>query len=250
MIKSCPRVLLLLLAILCCANLSFAADEQLLRVQVTEPYMEMYTGPGRGFPIFYSVERGEWIEILKRRTDWFEVRTRGGKTGWVKRSALVKGQSMGGSQLVFDGAGKGDLLGRPLEFALLGGALEDDPLLGARLGYYLTDSISVELVLSHVPGEFSRSLIYGANVQIHPWGERTISPYFSLGSGIIENEPKATLIGARDVDATVWSAAIGARYRITDKFNFRVEARNHQALVNEANTQNLLELTAGFSFFY
>jgi len=249
-IRSCRRASILLFVLLFCADGSIAADGQLLRVQVTEPYLEMYTGPGRGFPVFHAAERGEWVEIVKRRTDWFEVRTRQGKTGWVKRSALEKTQSMSGSQLVFDGAGKGDLLGRPLEIGLVGGALESDPLLGARLGYYLTENISVELVLSHVPGEFSRSIIYGGNVQVHPWPQWRISPYFSLGSGVIENEPKATLVGVNDVDATVWSAAFGARYRINEKFMFRVEGRDHQALVNEANTQNLLEITAGFSFFY
>jgi len=249
-IKSGPRAAFLLFAFLFCANGSFAADAQLLRVQVTEPYLEMYTGPGRGFPVFHAVERGAWVEVVKRRTDWFEVRTRHGKTGWVKRDALEKTQSMSGSQLVFDGAGKGDLLGRPLEIGLVGGALESDPLLGARLGYYLTESISIEFVINHVPGDFSRSIIYAGNVQVHPWPQWRISPYFSLGTGVIENEPRATLVGVSDVDATIWSAAIGARYKINDKFMFRIEARDHQALVNETNTQNLLELTAGFSFFY
>jgi len=248
--KSYPGAKSLLLVLLFFSFSNVVAEEQLLRVQITEPYLELYTGPGRGFPVFNAVERGEWIEVLNRRTDWFKVRTKRGKVGWAKRSEIEKTQSMSGSQLVFDGAGKGDLLGRPLEVGLVGGALENDPLLGARIAYYLTDGISLELGLSHVPGKFSRSFLYGANLQVHPWPDSRISPYFSLGSAVIENEPKRTLVGVQETDATVWSAALGARYKITEKFMFRIEVRDHQALVNSLNTQNLLEITAGFSFFY
>ncbi|MFC1365132.1 MAG: hypothetical protein G8D61_15915, partial [gamma proteobacterium symbiont of Ctena orbiculata] len=47
------------------------AEEGYQRVQVTAPYIEMHTGPGDSYPIVYVVERSEWVEIHKRRTDWF-----------------------------------------------------------------------------------------------------------------------------------------------------------------------------------
>jgi uncharacterized protein YgiM (DUF1202 family) len=51
---------------------------------VAEPFLELHTGPGRGFPVFHVVDRGQRIEVLKRRTDWFQVRTDRGVRGWVK----------------------------------------------------------------------------------------------------------------------------------------------------------------------
>lgn len=252
MLPSNPRsaIFLLLLSFCLCAGNATAENEVYLRVEVTEPYLDLYTGPGRGFPKFFAVERGEWVEVLRRRTNWFEVRTRRGKTGWVKRADLEKTRSMSGNQLVFGGLGEGDFFGRRLEFGIAAGVLEEDPLLGVRGGYYLTDAIALELAFSHVPGEFSRSYLYTANLLIQPWSDWKYSPYFSLGAGTIENEPKSTLIGTPDTDATVWSAAVGVRGYITRRFMFRLEARDHVALVNEANNQNLLEITAGLSFFY
>ena len=46
------------------------------------------TGPGRGYPVFFVAARDEWVEIELRHTDWYKVRTAGGKLGWVHRSQL------------------------------------------------------------------------------------------------------------------------------------------------------------------
>ena len=51
-----------------------AAQEKLLQVFVSEPYLELSTGPGRGYPVFHVVEREASVDVLFRRTDWFKVR--------------------------------------------------------------------------------------------------------------------------------------------------------------------------------
>ena len=44
------------------------------RLRVADPYLEMHTGPGRGFPVFHVAERGAWVRIELRHTEWFKVR--------------------------------------------------------------------------------------------------------------------------------------------------------------------------------
>ena len=56
-------------------------------VQVTDPFIEMHTGPGRGYPVFYVAGEGEQIKILKRRTDWFKVELQRGEHT-VKRGSV------------------------------------------------------------------------------------------------------------------------------------------------------------------
>ena len=41
-----------------------AAQEKLLQVFVSEPYLELSTGPGRGYPVFHVVEREESVDVL------------------------------------------------------------------------------------------------------------------------------------------------------------------------------------------
>jgi uncharacterized protein YgiM (DUF1202 family) len=60
-----------------------AADGE--RVQVADAFLELHTGPGRGYPVFHVAARGEWVAITLRHTDWFQVRTDKGVEGWVLR---------------------------------------------------------------------------------------------------------------------------------------------------------------------
>ncbi len=55
---------------------------------VEEPFIELRTGPGRGYPVFYVVEQGAAITVTRRRTEWFEVISPRGQEGWVHRDAL------------------------------------------------------------------------------------------------------------------------------------------------------------------
>ena len=66
-------VLLLLLTQTATSAFAQAAGEY-RTVTVADPYLELHTGPGVGFPIFHVIDRGEPVEIIMRRTDWFQVR--------------------------------------------------------------------------------------------------------------------------------------------------------------------------------
>ena len=81
-----PRCLLsaiLLFAALAPVAATAAADAE--QVVIQDPYLEFHTGPGRGYPIFYVVDRGEEVSLLRRRTDWIKVRSDRGREGWVHR---------------------------------------------------------------------------------------------------------------------------------------------------------------------
>ena len=64
-----------------------AADES-RTVTVADPFLEMHTGPGGGYPIFHVVDRGDNVDVLKQRTEWYLVRTDKGKEGWVERAQM------------------------------------------------------------------------------------------------------------------------------------------------------------------
>lgn len=81
---------LLLLALPCWIGVARAQaeDEPLPMVRVQDAYIEMHTGMGREYPVFYVAKRGEWVQVVVHRTQWFKVRTRRLKEGWVHESEL------------------------------------------------------------------------------------------------------------------------------------------------------------------
>src|SRR5258707_2378086 len=70
-------------------GLANAAAKNLVLI-VTDPYLEMHSGPGRGFPVVYVIGRDELLSVLYSRTDWFKVRAPHGEEGWVRRAALAR----------------------------------------------------------------------------------------------------------------------------------------------------------------
>ena len=59
-----------------------------VEVTVADPFLELRTGPGRGYPVFRVIARGERIEVLLRRTDWFKVRDDHDREGWARRDDM------------------------------------------------------------------------------------------------------------------------------------------------------------------
>ena len=77
-------------------------------VVVEDPYIELHTGPGRGYPgSFTSSSAARAIDVLHRRTDWFKVRTDRGREGWVNRTQLERTLTPDGEHVRFAGPAPG-----------------------------------------------------------------------------------------------------------------------------------------------
>lgn len=226
------------------------ADEETDRVLVADPYLELRTGPGRGYPVFQVAERGEWIEILKRHTDWFKVRTARDKEGWVSRLQMENTLTNAGTRKTFRDVLLDDYLRRRLEFGFSFGRFENDPMLTVRVGYRMHENFLAELAISQVAGDFSStSLFYGAIVS-QPFPEWRASPFFTIGMGRFKNTPKATLVSAIETDADLANAGLGLRYYITRRFILRADYKQHVVLINSDRTDSYKEWSMGISLFF
>jgi hypothetical protein len=100
-LRSLPFVSLLVFLALCCTPAVSSAREK-LQVFVTEPYLELHTGAGRGYPVFNVVARDASVQVLFRRTDWFKVRTEKGVEGWASQRDMLKTVLADGTPFTFD----------------------------------------------------------------------------------------------------------------------------------------------------
>ena len=99
-----------------------AGARDYLQLFVTQPYLELHTGPGRGYPVFHVVPREESIDVLFRRTDWFKVRTEHGVEGWASQHDMQQLVLADGSSFSFDLGDRAGFTSHRYEMGLFAGA--------------------------------------------------------------------------------------------------------------------------------
>jgi Bacterial SH3 domain len=232
------------------ASLAVAEEDAYPEVKVAEPYIEMHTGPGAGYPIFNVVDRGDFVEVIKRKTDWFKVRTASGKSGWVNRLQMEKTLTPTGEPTEFTDAGLGDFTKRRWEMGLVGGTFNGAPVLTAYGAYALMANLSAEISASKATGDFSSSDLVNFNLLTQPFSQWRYSPFFTLGIGQITTTPSLTLIQAQDSQDLIAHVGVGIKMYLTRRFILRAEYKNYVAFGSDDNNEEFEEWKAGFAFFF
>lgn len=232
------------------ASSAAAADGSAERLQITEAYIELRTGPGRGFPVFFVAGRDEWIAIELRHTDWYKVRTDGGKIGWVSRQQLESTLTAGGARKSFRDILLDDYLTRRVQMGVAWGRFKSEPMLKLWSSYRLSETLSVEGTLGQVQGVFSGTDFWHINLLAEPWSDRRFSPFAGVGFGKFKNFPNLSLVGAQATDAKLAGGVIGVRYHLTDRFVLRADYSLYTAFVADTHSAEYRAFTAGLSFFF
>jgi len=238
----------LILVLILFSTATFA--EEYPEVQVTDPYLELHTGPGEGFPIYYVVDRGEFVEVLLRKTDWFKIRTGKGQVGWVDREQMLKTLAPGGQQTELKELSIDDFTSRRWEIGVVGGAFNNDPVMSLYGGYAFTQNLSSELTISKVIGNFSSSQIISLNLVSQPFPGWRYSPFFTLGMGNIDTKPKVTLIQAQDRSDLIAHVGVGVKMHLARRFILRGEYKHYVAFSSDDYNEEFAEWKAGFAFFF
>lgn len=220
------------------------------RLQVAAPYIELHTGPGRGFPVFFVVARKDWIEIELRHTDWFRVRTDGGRVGWVSREQL-------GTTLTASGAPKGfrdvlidDYLSRRVQLGAAWGRFNAEPMLKIWSGYRLAETLSLEGTVGQVQGKFAGSDFWYLSLVTEPWSDQRLSPFAAIGMGKYKYVPNPSLVGATTTRAKLATAAAGVNYHLSDRFLVRADYALNTVFFSDTRTTEYRAWTIGMAFFF
>jgi hypothetical protein len=248
-IKSALLTLLVVLTQAISAGVAQAA-EVYKTVAVADPYLEMHTGPGRGYPIFHIVDRGETVEVLTQRTDWFKVRAPDGKEGWVDRAQMEQTLQPDGGTTRFAQASQQDFTDAKWETGLLAGDFGGANIVSLYGAYSVNPNVSVEVWGSQILGNFSNGWMGSVNVVHETWPDWRISPFFTLGTGVIHTSPKSTIIQAEDRTDQIAHAGIGIRMYATRRFVLRAQFNSYVVFTSRDDNEEVEEWKAGFAFFF
>ena len=253
-LKLIPRIALIALSLLLASpsNALTLFGKYQPEVVVADPYLEVRTGPGRGFPVFYVAAEADRIQLLKRKTDWYKVKVfePQEKEGWVHVTDLQNTLDLAGNPIDFPELSRDDFSDRRWEIGFTGGDFGGASSLSGYLGYALTPNITFQLEGGQILGEFSDGVMAAANIVMYPFPKWRMSPYFTIGTGIIETKPHTTIVQAEDREDEIVHAGMGANYYLSDRFILRIEYKRHTVLTSRDDNEEIDQWKAGFSVFF
>jgi uncharacterized protein YgiM (DUF1202 family) len=219
-----------------------------LQVVVAQPYIEMHSGPGRGYPVVFVVGRDETVTILYRRTEWYRVRAARGQEGWVRRDDLALTKMVSGEPAPIPPYP--DFSTHRWEIGAGYGVYNHQNLVTGWVDYGLTNSLDIDVVLQQALGTVDNRYMATVGLRhtfLPEW--RWISPTAGIGLGwqyIQEKNPPAPLQN----NTQLAYVALGARGFITRRFMWRAEWRKYTAFTNQNQNEEPEEWKVGLAVFW
>jgi opacity protein-like surface antigen len=197
------------------------------------------------------IERGREVTIVKRRTDWFELRTDRGVQGWAPRGADDRDARADRRAARPAGAGARELYESALAGRRGGRRLlrrqHDLDVRRLRLQRQPVDRADAQSHHRRVLQRLQRHARPDARVR----AEWRISPYFTLGTGWIHTEPKSTLVQSIDRDDQIGYVGGGLQFYLTRRFMLRSEYRKDVIFTSRDDNEEVDEWKyLGFAFFF
>ena len=221
-----------------------------VEVSVADPYLELRTGPGRGYPVFRVIARGERVEILFRRTDWFKVRDEHDAEGWANVGNMRETLLASGAKLPLEDLSHRDFDNQPWELGALSGNFGGGNVNTAYLGYSLNENLSTEFAVSQTLGHASNSTMLTLGLTHSPRPDWRVAPFLDLGTGVVRIQPKATIIAPPDRTQQIAFYGAGAKWYLTRRFILRADYRHYVIFTKLNSNEDRNEWKAGFAFFF
>ena len=238
--------LLLLLQVL--GPAASQAGERAVEVVVTQPYLEMHSGPGRGYPVVYVVGRDEVVKVLFSRTDWYKVRAPRGQEGWVRRADLAVTKLSSGAPAPIPPYP--EFIGHRWEVGAGYGVFNHENLVTAYGDFALTDSLDAEFAIGQAFGNIDNRYVatFGLRHTFIPeW--KWFSPTVGIGGGYqyIDNKEPPRPAQTHDPMAYV---SLGARGFVTRRFMWRADWRKYTVFTNQNQNEEPEEWKVGLAVFF
>jgi len=239
------------------SNPNIEDSEPKVELKVIDTYLELHSGPGRGYPIFHVIEQGHTIKVHTRRTNWFYVSDHRNRQGWVKQEALARTLAPTGLPAALPDTQHGDFLAQQGRVGFSIGRQEKAETATLMAGFRLLKWAGIEVEYGEVFGKLIDGISYGGNLIVEPFqlfeysGNWSFTPFLSKGLGKQEWSYKSKgQIGTTGIPINEYEfTGIGINYYIGYSFVVRGEYRK-MYIEGENDKLSNSAWRLGFSSFF
>jgi uncharacterized protein YgiM (DUF1202 family) len=228
---------------------SAKADDKPIKLQIEASYIELHSGPGIGYPIVNVIEKGEFVEVLVKRTSWLKIKDQRNNIGWLNQNDL-SGLTQQGEKIFQTEITLTDFQNRTYEAGVMYGDFEGSDFYNMYLGYILSPVFSAEISAGKALGEISDSDLYEVMLISQPFPELVVIPYIGVGGGVIKTKPHSVLADSENRQDTLMVAAIGVKYHLARNFLLRAEYKYSLVLTDRDENEEVQAWKLGFSVFF
>lgn len=230
------------------------AEQGFLQLEVIDPFVEVHSGPGRGYPVFYVIEQGEVVDVLTRRPGWYEVRAANGRAGWTSASQISRTIQTTGEPADLPSVGYGDYLKSRWQIGFNSGQFSSGELAGSdtfnlAVGYRAMNWLGLEAEVGRLFKSDIKGGFYNLNVLVEPFSDWRVSPLLIIGRGVMAIDSQPKLATLKIDDASFNNYGLGANYYIGRNFVFRGEYRWFTVLTENSN-ESVAAWKIGFNTFF
>ena len=220
-----------------------------VQVVVLDPYVDVRTGPGRGYPATYSVPRGATILLLRQRTDWVEVQTDRGLKGWVHRSQLEHTLTPEGGTVAVAAPSPQARTDHKWEATLAAGGFDDASVIAVSGAYALRDTLLLRVDAWQMPGQKENGWLGMLGIAYVVKPQWRISPVLGIGGGLVHYQPDSLTTSRAHTDSAAYYS-LGLREYLSDRFLLQGEYRSYTEFVSGGDNQEWDAWLVGFTYFF
>lgn len=226
-----------------------SAAEPAPALKVAVPFIELHTAPGRGYPVFHVIEKGEQVELLKRKTNWYKVRASSGETGWTSSAQLGRTLQPTGLPADLPEISHGQYLESSWRVGFTAGVFEESPSFSLTAGYRPLTWLGTEIEAGKIYNQSVTSTYYGANLIFEPLHRWSLTPYLLTGYSRFEFDARQKVLLSELGNADGVALGGGLGYYIGRNFLIRAEYRVYSVSSNSDST-GLSEWKIGLNTFF
>lgn len=218
---------------------------------VIDSYLEMHSGPGRGYPIIHTMEQDEPITVLRRRGSWYQVANRHNKKGWIQQEKLARTIAPSGLPAALPETQHGDYLAQQGRIGFALGQQGDAETATLVAGFRLFSFVGAELELGQIFGTSIDGSSYGASLLFEPIQSWSFTPFISTGIGrqTWKQKEKLNVGDTNEFNSEYTFIGGGINYYIGYNFVVRGEYRQ-VSLTGENDSLRNSAWRLGFSSFF
>lgn len=198
------------------------------QVTVQKDFVDLRTGPGRGYPIVQVALKNDSLQLLKQRTAWVKVQYRQQQL-WLAASELDYLYPVGASQSV-TALWQADQAPLSWQLGVAAGDFAGTSYYQLSGSYLFSEVVALELSAGQGSGQQASSQQYLLQLSISPWPHWQVSPYIALGGGVLLTRPRTVLVQTPERRSPLATMELGLNYPLTPRM--QANLRYRRALVS------------------